>query len=97
MDVEVEKDEEEDILRDAELLCNCVTETEKSVGFKSFETIPLPKTLEEYNWLSLTKCIIYCHQYITDHNMVSVHIGLNNKSQKKIFRVTLQLWISVNV
>lgn len=77
---EVDKEEEEEILKDAELLCNRVTETEKSVGFKPFETIPLPKTLEDYTWLSLTKCITYCHQYITDHNMVSALTLLKDKS-----------------
>ncbi|XP_066152387.1 calcineurin-binding protein cabin-1-like isoform X2 [Euwallacea fornicatus] len=69
VDIKVDKQEEADILKEAELLCERVTEVETTLGSKPFNTIPLPKSLEEYTWVSLTRCIIYCHQYITDHNM----------------------------
>ncbi|CAH1130403.1 unnamed protein product [Ceutorhynchus assimilis] len=68
-DIEIDKEDKEEILKEAELLCNRVTEAEDLLRFKGFETIPLPKTLEDYTWLSLAKTVIYCHQYITDHNM----------------------------
>lgn len=70
IDVEVDKEEEEQILKEAQLLCDRVTEAEKVLGPKPFDTIPLPKALEDYTWLSLAKTVIYCHQYITDNNMV---------------------------
>uniref|UniRef100_A0AAR5P9I3 Calcineurin-binding protein cabin-1 MEF2-binding domain-containing protein n=1 Tax=Dendroctonus ponderosae TaxID=77166 RepID=A0AAR5P9I3_DENPD len=65
----VDKADEEDILKEAECLCNRVTALESSLGPKPLDTIPLPKSPEEYTWLDLAKTVIYCHQYITEHNM----------------------------
>ncbi|XP_030756514.1 calcineurin-binding protein cabin-1-like isoform X2 [Sitophilus oryzae] len=69
IDVEIEKDEEEEILKDAQKLCDKVNEIEKSLCSKPFKTIPLPRSLDEYTWTALAQTIIYCHQYLTDNEM----------------------------
>ncbi|KAL1517234.1 hypothetical protein ABEB36_001024 [Hypothenemus hampei] len=66
---DVNESEEEEILNEIKLLKDQVIQVEQSLRPKPLDTIPLPKTLEEYTWLSLTMTIIYCHHYITDNKM----------------------------
>ncbi|XP_050312415.1 calcineurin-binding protein cabin-1-like isoform X8 [Anthonomus grandis grandis] len=67
--IEIEPEEAEKVLNEAETLCQRVSEVEASLITKPWGTIPLPKALEEFSWVSLAKTVIFCHQYMTENNL----------------------------
>ncbi|XP_063910388.1 calcineurin-binding protein cabin-1-like isoform X2 [Zophobas morio] len=67
--VEIDENDEKLILDKEQILCDRLTEVEKSQGPKPLQTIPLPKALDDYTWVALGKVVIDLHQYITDNNM----------------------------
>ncbi|KAJ8969411.1 hypothetical protein NQ317_010319 [Molorchus minor] len=69
LDIPIDDEDEKKYLKETQILCDRVIEIEKSYGPKPLQTIPLPKPLEEYTWLSLAKTVTYLHQYITDNEM----------------------------
>lgn len=81
-DVEIDKDEEKEILDEIQVILDKITEAEKELGPKPLSTIPLPKPLENFTWISLANTIIYLHQYLTDNEMV---FSLLNKCVRFLF------------
>lgn len=71
MDVFIDEDDEKLILEKEQILCDQITKVEKSLGPKPLQTIPLPKALDDFNWISFGNVAIDLHQYITDNKMVS--------------------------
>lgn len=69
-ETDIDEEEAKEYLEEVQALCDRVTEIEKSFGPKPLLTIPLPKPLEEFTWLSLAKTVVYLHHYITDQQMV---------------------------
>jgi outer membrane biosynthesis protein TonB len=67
--VSIDEEDEKIILAKEQILCDKITEAEKAVGPKPLETIPLPKALDDYTWVSLAKVVRELHQYITDNHM----------------------------
>lgn len=70
LEVNIDECMEKEVLDEAQSLCDRINEIEKSVASKGLVTIPLPKPLEEFTWLSLGQTIINLHRYITINNMV---------------------------
>lgn len=68
----IDEEDEKIILAKEQILCDKITEAEKAVGPKPLETIPLPKALDDYTWVSLAKVVRELHQYITDNHMVQI-------------------------
>lgn len=68
---QIEEDDAKPYLEEAQLLCDRITEVEKSFASKPLQTIPLPKPLEEFTWFSLAKNVTFLHQYIKDQEMVN--------------------------
>ncbi|EFA00717.1 hypothetical protein TcasGA2_TC003597 [Tribolium castaneum] len=69
LDVNVDEEDEKIILAKEQILCDQITEVEKSLGPKPLQTIPLPKALDDFTWVSFGKVVIDLHQYLTDNNM----------------------------
>ncbi|RZC42711.1 calcineurin-binding protein cabin-1, partial [Asbolus verrucosus] len=69
LDVSIDEEDEKMLLKKEQILCDKITEVEKSLGPKPLQTIPLPKALKDYTWVSLGKVVIDLHQYITNNNM----------------------------
>nr|XP_023024842.1 calcineurin-binding protein cabin-1-like isoform X2 [Leptinotarsa decemlineata] len=69
LDVTIDEEDEKAHLQEVQVLCDRVTEIEKSLGPKPLQTIPLSKPLTDYTWLSLANTVIDLHQYITDNDM----------------------------
>lgn len=70
LDVDIDEEIEAEVLQKAQLLCDRINKIEKSVAPKGLSTIPLPKPLEDFTWLSLGQTLVDLHQYITENNMV---------------------------
>lgn len=70
MDILFDEDEGKSFVEEAQNLTDKVTQIEKSFASKSLETIPLPKPLEDYSWLSFAKSVIHLHKYLTEKEMV---------------------------
>lgn len=77
LEIDIDETSEIEVLKEAQLLCDRINEIEKSVGPKELTTIPLPKPLEDFTWLSLGKTIIEVHKYITNNNMVFIEFKGN--------------------
>lgn len=61
-------------MNEAQNLTDHVTEVEKSFASKPLQTIPLPRSLEDYTWLSFAKTVTYLHKYIADKGMVGIFV-----------------------
>ncbi|XP_076263012.1 calcineurin-binding protein cabin-1-like isoform X2 [Rhynchophorus ferrugineus] len=69
LNIEIEEEDERVVLKEAHNLCNQVIEAEKNLESQICKTIPLPKSLNDYSWVSLAETVVFCHQYITDNGM----------------------------
>lgn len=70
LDLSFDEEEAKSFVEEAQDLTDRVTQVEKSFASKPLQTIPLPKPLEDYTWLSFAKTVTYLHKYITEKEMV---------------------------
>lgn len=70
LDLSFDEEEGKSFVEEAQDLTDRVTQVEKSFASKPLQTISLPKTLEDYTWLSFAKTVTYLHKYITEKGMV---------------------------
>ncbi|XP_060519435.1 calcineurin-binding protein cabin-1-like isoform X2 [Cylas formicarius] len=83
VDVIIDEEDEKEVLAEVQELCNKVIETEKDAGLKVTQTLPLPKPLEDYTWVSAAETIIYLHQYIADQELGHFTLIDLNKSMSQ--------------
>lgn len=70
LDLSFDEKEAETFVKEAQELTDHITEIEKSFCSKPLETIPLPKPLEDYTWVSFASTAIYLHKYLSENGMV---------------------------
>ncbi|KAG5899799.1 hypothetical protein JTB14_006132 [Gonioctena quinquepunctata] len=92
LDVTIEEEDEKTYLQEAQVLCDRVTEIEKSLGPKPLQTIPLPKPLKEHTWLSLAETVTSLHKYLTDNNMshftfIDMNRCMSQTAEPSVFKI----------
>lgn len=75
LNISFDEDEARALVSEAQVLTDRVTEVEKSFGSKPLQTIPLPKPLEDYTWVSFAKTVTYLHKYISNKGMVWIFVS----------------------
>ncbi|KAK9871634.1 hypothetical protein WA026_013014 [Henosepilachna vigintioctopunctata] len=69
LDVELNEQDELKYLGEVQCIIDKINETEKQFESKGLSTIPLPKALEDYSWMAVSKSVISLYQYVRTNEL----------------------------
>ncbi|KAL3275832.1 hypothetical protein HHI36_020575 [Cryptolaemus montrouzieri] len=84
LDIELDEHDEEKYLKEVQCIIDRINEAEKALESKPLSTIPLPKALENYSWLAVSKSVISLYQYIQTNEMSFLTFVDLNKCMSQI-------------